>query len=255
MKIRAMVFDLDRTLLRSDKTISSYTKAVLERCREKGIYSIIATARPPRAIGVYEEMIRPDATVSMNGASLRMNGREMRSVSMEAGKANALIRQIDRLLPGRPWSLEVTSGLYANFDTSAVWDGPPAPMVNIDTVPDEPAYKVLVSLWTAEDAEILRPIVPEDAYLEIAEGKLGMFIHRDATKLQGVLTALRLLNVNKKEAVSFGDDLADIEMLKALGCGVAVENALDEVKAAADEVTGSNEEDGVAKWLEKHAGI
>lgn len=234
MKIRAMVFDLDRTLLRNDRSISAYTKSVLDRCREKGIYSIIATARPPRAIGVYEEMIRPNASVTMNGASLRMNGREMRSVSMGAQTARELIQKIDRLLPGRPWSLEATSGLYANFDTSTVWDGPPAPMVNIDTVPDEPAYKVLVGLTEAGDADVLRSIVPEDTYLEIAEGALG---------------------VDKEEAVSFGDDLADIEMLKALECGVAVGNALDSVKAAADEVTGSNEEDGVAKWLEKYAGI
>lgn len=255
MKIRAMVFDLDRTLLRNDRTISAYTKSVLDRCREKGIYSIIATARPPRAIGVYEEMIRPNASVTMNGASLRMNGREMRSVSMGAQTARELIQKIDRLLPGRPWSLEATSGLYANFDTSTVWDGLPAPMVNIDTVPDEPAYKVLVGLTEAGDADVLRSIVPEDTYLEIAEGALGMMIHKDATKLQGVLSALDALGVDKEEAVSFGDDLADIEMLKALGCGVAVGNALDSVKAAADEVTGSNEEDGVAKWLEKYAGI
>jgi len=253
--IRAMVFDLDKTLLRSDRTISAYTRSVLERCRQKGIFSIIATARPPRAIGVYEEMIQPDASVTMNGASLRMMGKEMRSVSMDAETARHLIRKIDCLLPEHAWSLEAQSGLYANFDTSTVWDGPPAPVIDAENVPFERTYKVLAGLKEAGDADILRSILPENTYLEIAEGTLGMIIHKDATKMKGVLAALDMLGVRPEEAAAFGDDLADIEMLKACGFGIAVDNALDEVKAAADCVTGSNDGDGVAKWLEAHAGI
>ena len=252
MDIRAMVFDLDRTLLRSDKTISAYTKSVLECCRAKGIYSIIATARPPRAIGAYEEMICPDASVTMNGASLRMNGKEMRSVSMWAEHARKLIAEIDRNLPGRQWSLEIESGLYANFDTSPLWGNPPAPVVSVNTVPNERAYKVLVGFQEKGDAEILCSLLPENTYLEIAEGTLGMVIHKEATKMQGVLAALRELGVKLEEAAAFGDDLADIEMLKACGVGVAVDNALPEVKAAADFIADSNDDDGVAKWLETH---
>ena len=255
MNIRAMVFDLDRTLLRSDKTISEYTRSVLKRCRDKGIVSVIATARPPRAIGVYEEMIRPDASVTMNGASLRMNGRQIRSVSMDAQTARKLIAEIDRRLPGCSWSLEAESGLYANFDTSALWGNPPAPIVSVDTVPQERAYKVLAGLRDAGDAEILRSMLPEDTYLEIAEGTLGMVIHRQATKMQGVLAALKELGVKSADTAAFGDDLADIEMLKACGCGVAVANALDEVKAAADYIAASNDEDGVAGWLEKYVEL
>ena len=252
MNIRAMIFDLDRTLLRSDRTISAYTRSILERCRAKGIYSIIATARPPRAIGVYEEMIRPDAAVTMNGASLRMNGRERRSVSMDAQSARRLIAQIDQKLPGRPWSLEAESGLYANFDTSTRWEGPPAPIVSVDTVPNERVYKVLAELKEAGDADILRSLLPKDTYLEIAEGTLGMVIHQEATKMQGVLTALQELGVKREEAAAFGDDLADIGMIKSCGCGVAVQNALVAVKAAADFIAESNDDDGVAKWLEAH---
>ena len=252
MNIRAVVFDLDRTLLRSDRTISAYTKSILERCRAKSIYSIIATARPPRAIGVYEEMICPDAAVTMNGASLRMNGRERRSVSMDAQSACKLIAQIDQSLPGRPWSLEAESGLYANFDTSTRWDGPSAPFVSVNTVPQERAYKVLVELKEAGDADILCSLLPKDTYLEIAEGTLGMVIHKEATKMQGVLAALKELGVKPEDVAAFGDDLADIEMLKACGYGVAVQNALDEVKAAADFVAESNDDDGVARWLEEH---
>ncbi|MBQ7433328.1 MAG: HAD hydrolase family protein [Lachnospiraceae bacterium] len=59
-------------------------------------------------------------------------------------------------------------------------------------------------------------------------------------------------NFDMEEIVAFGDDYNDIEMLRACGTGVAVGNALAEVKQAADEVCLTNEEDGVALWLTEH---
>ncbi len=54
---------------------------------------------------------------------------------------------------------------------------------------------------------------------------------------------------------TFGDDYNDIDILSSCGIGVAVENALPEVKKAAKEITESNEQDGVAKWMERFLGI
>ena len=54
------------------------------------------------------------------------------------------------------------------------------------------------------------------------------------------------------DTAAFGDDLNDIEMLKMCGRGVAVANAIPQALDAADEITLSNEEDGVAEWLERH---
>jgi len=60
------------------------------------------------------------------------------------------------------------------------------------------------------------------------------------------------LGISLADIVSFGDDLNDREMLQICGTGVAVSNAIQEVKEVADEVTLSNDEDGVAVWIEKH---
>lgn len=255
LTIRAAALDLDRTLLTNDKRITGYTKAALERCREKGIALIIATARPPRAIVEYEAQIRPDAVITMNGASVSLNGQEKRSAGIDRDEVKRLVRDVERLLPGRRWSLEAESGLYANFDTAEVWAGPSAPIVTVETIPEESAYKVLVSFREEGDAGILRTLLPENTYLEISEGTLGMVIRKEATKLNGVRAALDELGIRMEETAAFGDDLADIEMLKACGVGVAVSNALKEVKEAADEIALSNEEDGVARWLEERVGV
>lgn len=60
------------------------------------------------------------------------------------------------------------------------------------------------------------------------------------------------MNITLNEIVSFGDDINDMEMLQTCGTGVAVSNAVADVKAVADCVTLSNDEDGVADWIEKN---
>ncbi|MDE6673634.1 MAG: HAD hydrolase family protein [Acetatifactor sp.] len=61
-----------------------------------------------------------------------------------------------------------------------------------------------------------------------------------------------MCNLSLSDIVSFGDDINDMEMLQICGIGVAVSNAVMDVKAVADCVTLSNDEDGVADWLEKN---
>lgn len=50
---------------------------------------------------------------------------------------------------------------------------------------------------------------------------------------------------------AFGDDMNDLEMVRNCGIGVAVRNAVEEVKRSADYICGSNDDDGVAKWIEE----
>ena len=65
------------------------------------------------------------------------------------------------------------------------------------------------------------------------------------------LKLCELLNIDEKDAIAIGDDYNDISMFKIVGYSVAMENSSDEVKSYADHVTKSNEEDGVAIFLEK----
>lgn len=77
------------------------------------------------------------------------------------------------------------------------------------------------------------------------------FVHEDATKATGLLNFAKMINISMNEILAMGDSENDIEMLQAAGCGVAMANAKDHVRAAADDVTLSNDEDGVAAVLER----
>jgi hydroxymethylpyrimidine pyrophosphatase-like HAD family hydrolase len=70
-----------------------------------------------------------------------------------------------------------------------------------------------------------------------------------ATKEKAITELCRHLNISSSKIAAFGDDFNDIGMLKLCGAGLAMENAIDEVKKAADQVCASNENDGVAKWI------
>jgi Cof subfamily protein (haloacid dehalogenase superfamily) len=76
-------------------------------------------------------------------------------------------------------------------------------------------------------------------------------VSKKAGKEEGLKKVCELLGVNKSEVMAFGDNGNDMEMIREAGFGVAVANAREEVKAAADYVCESNDEDGVAKTIRK----
>lgn len=75
---------------------------------------------------------------------------------------------------------------------------------------------------------------------------------RKNTKAAGILEVLKHLDIPIEQSYAFGDGKNDIEMLEAVGCGIAMGNASDEVKKYADKVTDTVQNDGVAVGIEKY---
>lgn len=84
----------------------------------------------------------------------------------------------------------------------------------------------------------------KDTYLEIAP--------KPISKATGLREVLSKLDIKMEEVIAFGDNYNDVDLLSSVGLGVAVENAIGEVKAVAREITASNTADGVAKTIEKY---
>ncbi|MBO5346634.1 MAG: HAD hydrolase family protein, partial [Lachnospiraceae bacterium] len=78
------------------------------------------------------------------------------------------------------------------------------------------------------------------------------FTKKDATKEKAILEMCGQCDLQTEEIIAFGDDFADIGMLQLCGTGIAMGNAIEEVKAVADRVIGSNDEDGIARYLEEY---
>ena len=248
MQIKAIITDLDRTLLHTDKTISPYTLEVFRACKEKGIVLLAATARPERAIEEYCKQIPFDEVTVTNGARVLLPGKELQyGISHESGEA--IIAEFMKV-PDLILSVEMSTGLYSNVNIPE-W----MPIIH-NGFPKLPSdgvlYKVLASSVNPRLYNMVEGVMREDTYYSIANNTLIQVMSKEATKWNGVRTMLEALKIPAECAVYFGDDNDDVESIRKCGMGVAVSNAIPEVLAAADYIARSNDEDGVARFVEEN---
>ena len=245
--MRAIITDLDRTLLRTDKTISEYTLDIMRECHNRGIAIIAATARPERSILQYHRQICFDAITTMNGARIILPNAVLENgISRLSGKyiLSKLVIMSDTLI-----SVETSDGIYSNAEISE-WNS-----THYNGFPNLPTqgtlYKILVSGKSNTLYRQVENILTDDVYYTVANGNLVQIMSKNATKWNGVCAMLETLNISKAETVYFGDDNDDIEPIQMCGTGVAVANAIEAVISEADYVAGNNDEDGVAHFIEE----
>jgi len=252
--IKMIVTDLDNTLLRSDKTISAYTKSVFARLRERGIKIVFATARPKRTINHFMDDIPADAVIVHNGAVIYSAEKLIGHYGIAADIRDNILTAISRDYPNLRLSVEIDDELYSNFDVSSVWNDVQAvqtDLTNPFNLPNKPADKIIIEISSMEDIESFKKYIPANLYIEMCDGRLGLIMSRNATKYKATEIVAEHFGISVDETCAFGDDYNDIPMIKGCGIGVAVENALDEVKTVADYICDISDNDGVAKWIEE----
>ena len=247
--IKTIITDLDRTLLHTDKTISGYTLDVLNKCHDKGILIMAATARPQRAILNYHEQVHFDAMTVMNGAGVSTPGCEAEGYPIARETVEVILKRLCEL-PDIILSLECGNEVYANIEIPE-WNA--KVFTEFPNLPTEgPVYKILVSRENENIGPLVQTLLTEDIYHTVANDNLVQIMNKKATKWNGIQMMLAACGIAPEHAAYFGDDNDDIEPLKKCGTGVAVANAIAAVKEAADAVVESNDEDGVAKWIERN---
>lgn len=247
VNVKTIIVDLDRTLLHTDKTLSSYTVEVLKECKNRGMRIVVATARPLRDITQYCDRIDFDALVVSNGARVIL-GTHRIEYGICQKSAEHLLNTLQRY-PELRITLETGECAYSNKSIEEYETVVSDDLVGIVKV--EGVLKILVHLDDKETLEIVKNELSEDLYDTISNGYLMQIMNKTATKWNGIKAILDLWNYSVNEAVYFGDDYDDIEPIKRCGIGVAVANGIDEVKDAADYVAECNDADGVAKFMER----
>lgn len=249
--IRMLVTDLDGTYLRDDKSVSEYTQRVIENARRSGVIFAVATARPIRSVVEWLPHVKFAVGIFHNGAVIRTPDGDIGGMGI-AGP-DVVAGNILAALPEACISVESEDKLYCNFDSNRIWPG-----AEFTFTPDfacmrgRIADKIIVEAHSHEEAEEIRRHIPEYTYAVLSENRIAMIMNRKATKLNAIRAVAEKYGADMRDVVAFGDDYNDIDMLTGCGRGIAVANALDEVKAAADEVCESNMDDGVAKWIEEN---
>jgi len=255
--IKLVAVDLDNTLLREDFSISEYTKAVFEKIRERQIWIAFVTARGEISSRRFTEQIRPDVFVAKSGAIARVGKDIIYRAPMTAEDSAGLM---DRFIsePGiEQIGLENEVNYYSCSPFDPDWgnyEDYKHAIVTDFTKPYDVGDVYKISVY-APDAEIPARIAegfPDVNFISYRDENWHTFRSKKAAKEIGLMAVAQELGISLGSIVAFGDDTNDIGMLRAAGIGVAVSNALKEVKAAADEICADNNSDGVARWIEEN---
>ena len=252
MAVKMILTDLDKTLLRSDASVSEHTKHVLKECQRRGILVVIATARYWIGAERYIEELAPNYEITTDGTLIHRQGKQVYSCSMDTETANQIIQTLMAQNP-KP-EITVATGrevlwnsLHISESTrldKAVYNDYSEPLCC-------PVNKIAAELPNDKIA----PEIAEKNHCRLQSYRgedMYAFLPEQSGKIQAIRELTGSLDIPLSDIIAFGDDTNDLEMLRICGTGVAVSNALAEVRAAADDITLSNNEDGVAAWIEKN---
>lgn len=249
--IAAIALDMDGTLLRSDGTVSPRTLEVLYRCREQGMRVVIATGRrPSSAIAALPEEIGAAAWVCYNGAEIHLDGACIHTDYIVPQDALAIVEWTQSYWPDCILSAEVDGRLFLNREIGLPLN---YEVADLAAVVSRPAAKLVLSLAGLEDADAVHANLPPACKMLVTGGgKWGEIMAVSASKATGLALALARWGLSLEDAIAFGDDNNDREMVVESGIGVAMGNAVPELKEVADVVAPTNDEDGVAVVLEEN---
>ena len=254
--------DLDGTLLRADKTISARTAAALERAAAADLPVVLVTGRPIRWLRmVYEQLATPLPAVCANGAVVYdpLRDQVLRADPLAPEVLEEIARRLADEVPEAVLAVEVMDGraMLHHIDYPVRWDSGHGGVRPVDAVAEllrEPAVKLLVRAGERDPDEFSALV--GKALTGLAEATHSSFSGLVEVSAAGVTKAAGLawycdrLGVPAAAVTAFGDMPNDVPMLAWAGRAVAMGNAHPTVKEIADEVVASNEDDGVAAYLE-----
>ncbi|RSX56245.1 HAD family hydrolase [Bifidobacterium samirii] len=268
--VRLVVADLDGTLLHGADTfegrfITQRSVDAIERLHDAGYLFAIATARPVSTGLAFAERLPADAVVYLNGALIDFKPERsdyalltgarpaepghLVKIGFPSGRACDVCRMMLAEMPDLQLGIVMDDVRYTNFDVSVYWKTQTWRYTDFTDVPDGIADKLIV-FPRPEQTDRLAALVPDDFDVHVSEGVMWMLMSPESNKEHALSIVCERLGVRPEQTVAFGDDVIDVAMLRAAGIGVAVANANPDALAAADEVCPSNDEDGVAQWIE-----
>jgi Cof subfamily protein (haloacid dehalogenase superfamily) len=266
MKIRLIAFDLDGTLLNSKKDISPRTREALFRAREKGILLVPCTGRH---VNCFPKDIRElevfSYAITSNGARVYiLPSRELvsscpfepsviQNIITECRCYNArILANIEKHDALDTYGPEGKTRSH-NFLVGRVgkWD-PPLLIDILDVSKKEGIYKVSLIFENLEDRQKVFGILKKrnDVTITFSDNNNVEIMPLGVNKGKGLEIAASHAGIDMENVMALGDSINDLEMIRAAGYGVAMGNAVTELKEAAKKITLSCDEDGVAFAIE-----
>ena len=259
-----LALDVDGTLLTSAGELSVRTRRAVLAADRAGWQVALISGRPlPYVLPVARDLGVGHYVVAANGSTVAKidTGATLYQADMPGQLVRSTLVEVRRVLPGVRAAVTTARGFHAEpgFDLLAPLSKADATVVNDATpLPDDVVHSVVLFSFGAVTAELCVQIAEfAPAGLDVSPSGLPGSVELTAPgvhKGSGLAHLVELLAIDRHDVVAFGDGLNDHEMLMWAGHGVAMGNTARETKALADEVTESNDRDGVAIVVERMLG-
>jgi Cof subfamily protein (haloacid dehalogenase superfamily) len=256
---RLVASDLDGTLVRSDGSISARTRDVLARVEEAGALFVMVTGRPPRWMApVAEQTGHRGLAVCANGALVYDLHRErvVRDERIDGSAALQVVQALRDEVPGIAFAVEKgLDGFGRESSYVPRWDNGEVLVAPIEQLVEHGVVKLLARVEGTSSDDLL-------AVARTVVGDLGECTHSSddglleisasgVSKASGLAALAEEWGIAAAEVIAFGDMPNDLPMLAWAGHSVGMGNAHPDVLAVVDEVTGTNDDDGVPQVLER----
>lgn len=261
---KLLAVDMDGTLLKKDKTISNASLTAIKKAKEKGVKVILATGRPVKGIQKYLQELNliedGDYTVAFNGAVVQetkskkivaQNLLSINDIHYLYSLSRTLKVNIHALTPSACITPKVNK--YSELESNM--NSIPLEVVDFHNISNDTS---IVKIMFIDEEQILNEVISKlpvevyDKYTVVRSSLYFLeFLNKKVNKGVGVELLSKKLGIKPEEVICIGDAGNDIHMIKFAGLGVAMGNAFADVKEAADYVTHTNEEDGVAHVINK----
>lgn len=262
MRYKLIAVDMDGTLLNSQGTITEKTIYSIRQAVENGAIFTISTGRPIQGVERYNRLLDLDAPfITYNGAMI-VKGKSkevLYSQGLEAEDARSILYWAKRFTPTvMVWS---NNNLYVsefNERTEKYKSLSGVTPILIEDEEDIIQSGITKILWydDAENIAGYQPILADNLgdgiNFHTSQPYFLEFVDKRVSKAAAMEKLGQFYNISPQEMIAIGDGLNDLPMIEFAGLGVAMENAHELVKARADFITKSCDDDGVAYAIDKY---
>lgn len=266
MAIKLITIDIDDTLVNTAKQVTPRVKAALQEATAQGVKVVLTTGRPLPGVQEYLDELGlnhqdDQYAITYNGGVVQTtNGEELGGKGLAYSDYLRLREVADEL--GAYLQVETIDAAYTSAKEINYWASRenflikmPLIIKPVDEMDPNDHYVKFMFIGDEADIDSWRDALPADVkeayYIVKSTPQHLEFMHKDATKGSGLLTLAAKLGIDRSETMALGDQQNDVTMIEAAGLGVAMGNAVPEVKAVADVETTTQNADGVGVAVEK----
>ena len=262
INVQIAFFDMDGTLINSNKEITKNTINTLNRLIEKNIYIVFCSGRINSFLKQYLKVIKKSKyTISNNGALIYDNllNKIIISHTLYSKDLEYLWDYSNKTKSG--FIINTINNKYSNKFVKNTKD---KIIVNNLNEIEENKLQLVIS---NEDINVMKDIelfINNNTNLKVINKSLDYLneinngyyffdiVNDNVNKGNAIKSLLKILNINKENSICFGDSINDIDMFNSVGTSVAMGNSIEKIKSIADYITDTNDNDGISKFCDKY---